>query len=122
MGDDFQYQDALIYYKNLDKLINGFKIFNQTYESQPINVFYSTPSCYVKAVMEDAKKRRVSLPTKSDDFFPYATDYHTYWTGYFTSRPTSKRFERQANLFLQVLMFFSLKQKGRIQKKFFLGR
>jgi hypothetical protein len=28
----------------------------------------------------------VTLPTKDDDFFPYASDPHAYWTGYFTSR------------------------------------
>ena len=27
-----------------------------------------------------------SWPTKSDDFFPYATDPHTFFTGYFSSR------------------------------------
>ena len=36
------------------------------------------------------------------DFFPYASDPHAYWTGYFTSRPTIKRFERVGNHFLQV--------------------
>lgn len=102
MGDDFNFQDALSYFKNLDKLIRGFNIFNQTYDSMPINVFYSTPSCYAKAVLDDAKRKKIELPNKYDDFFPYATDYHAYWTGYFTSRPTSKRYERQANSFLQV--------------------
>lgn len=44
----------------------------------------------------------ITWPTKSDDFFPYANDAHSYWTGYFTSRPTSKRFERVGNQFLQI--------------------
>jgi lysosomal alpha-mannosidase len=44
----------------------------------------------------------ITWPTKSDDFFPYASDPHAYWTGYFTSRPTIKRFERVGNQFLQV--------------------
>lgn len=39
---------------------------------------------------------------KSDDFFPYASGPHTYWTGYFTSRPAVKRFEREASTFLQT--------------------
>ena len=63
-----------------------------------MNVFYSTPSCYVKS-LHDAD---ISWPTKSDDFFPYASDPHAFWTGYFTSRPTSKRFERIGNQFLQI--------------------
>ena len=39
-------------------------------------------------------------PTKNDDFFPYASDEHGYWTGYFTSRPTSKRMIREASSLL----------------------
>ena len=39
-------------------------------------------------------------PTKSDDFFPYGSDDHGYWTGYFTSRPTSKRMIRETSSIL----------------------
>lgn len=63
-----------------------------------VNLFYSTPSCYLKSLHE----ANITWPTKSDDFFPYASDPHAYWTGYFTSRPTIKRFERVGNHFLQV--------------------
>lgn len=59
---------------------------------------YSTPSCYLKS-LHDAG---ITWPTKSDDFFPYGSDPHAYWTGYFTSRPTSKRYEREGNHFLQI--------------------
>ena len=40
--------------------------------------------------------------TKTDDFFPYASTPFVYWTGYFTSRPALKRYERYANNILQV--------------------
>lgn len=65
------------------------------------NLLYSTPSCYVKAI-HDETNGKMSWPVKSDDFFPYASDPHAFWTGYFTSRPTIKRFERVGNNFLQV--------------------
>ncbi|KAK7930611.1 hypothetical protein WMY93_007006 [Mugilogobius chulae] len=39
---------------------------------------------------------------KTDDFFPYADDAHDFWTGYFTSRPALKRYERISNGLLQV--------------------
>jgi lysosomal alpha-mannosidase len=58
---------------------------------------YSTPSCYLKALNEEG----LDWSTKSDDFFPYASDAHAYWTGYFTSRPTSKRFIRESSGYLQ---------------------
>lgn len=63
-----------------------------------VNLFYSTPSCYLKSLYD----ANTTWPTKSDDFFPYASDPHAYWTGYFSSRPTIKRFERIGNHFLQV--------------------
>lgn len=65
-----------------------------------INLFYSTPSCYLKSLYD----ANTTWPTKRDDFFPYASDPHSFWTGYFTSRPTLKRFERVGNHFLQVNM------------------
>lgn len=41
-------------------------------------------------------------PSKSDDFFPYSDNSHSYWTGYFTSRAALKRYERHSNNILQV--------------------
>ena len=92
-GGDFNYMGAHTTFKNMDKLI---KVVNQA--NRGLNLFYSTPSCYVKAV-HDAK---VNFTGKSDDYFPYASDPHAYWTGYFTSRPALKRFERIGNNWLQV--------------------
>lgn len=62
------------------------------------NLVYSTPSCYLKA-LRDANE---TWPVKTDDFFPYASDPTAVWTGYFTSRPTVKRYERMGNHFLQI--------------------
>ena len=51
----------------------------------------------------DAKaQENIPLSTKNDDFFPYGDCEHCYWTGYFTSRPTAKRFERLSSSFLQT--------------------
>lgn len=68
-----------------------------------VNIFYSTPSCYLKAVHDS----NISFEMKHDDFFPYASDPHSFWTGYFTSRPTLKRFERIGNHYLQVCLIQS---------------
>lgn len=64
------------------------------------HLIYSTPSCYVKAIHDEAGGHR--WPVKNDDFFPYSSDPHAFWTGYFTSRPAVKRYERLGNNFLQV--------------------
>ena len=64
-------------------------------------MIYSTPSCYIQAVKDEVEKNKIELTVKTDDFFPYASDVHSFWTGYFSSRPTSKRFERVGNNILQ---------------------
>ncbi|XP_014487574.1 PREDICTED: lysosomal alpha-mannosidase isoform X1 [Dinoponera quadriceps] len=94
MGGDFTYQYAEMYYTNLDKLIR----YTNERNGSTVNVLYSTPSCYLKALHDE----NLQWPTKSDDFFPYASDPHAYWTGYFSSRPTVKYFERMGNNMLQA--------------------
>jgi lysosomal alpha-mannosidase len=69
MGDDFTYQNAAMYYKNMDKLIRHM---NERTAETKINLLYSTPSCFVKA-LNDAND---VWPTKTDDFFPYASGTH----------------------------------------------
>lgn len=54
---------------------------------------YSTPSKYIKAV----KEQNVKFSVKTDDGFPYSDNVNSYWTGYFTSRPTDKIYIRDAS-------------------------
>ncbi|KAL1516872.1 hypothetical protein ABEB36_000710 [Hypothenemus hampei] len=99
MGEDFTYQDAESWFINLDKLIT---YVNQRQENgSKYHLIYSTPSCYVQSVYNETVNNTKWL-LKEDDFFPYASDPHAFWTGYFTSRPAIKRFERIGNNFLQV--------------------
>jgi len=51
-----------------------------------IKLIYSTPRTYMEAINKLNKKYSV----KSDDFFPYANDPNSFWTGYFTTRPAIK--------------------------------
>ena len=95
MGSDFHYQNGHGWFKNLDKLI---KYVNAQVNESNVNVFYSTPSCYLYALNQMNR----SWTTKEDDFFPYATNEHSIWTGYFTSRPALKRYERYSNNILQI--------------------
>ncbi|KAH8410112.1 hypothetical protein KR009_006061 [Drosophila setifemur] len=96
MGDDFQYEDAQVNFKNMDKLI---KYVNERQaEGSTFNLFYSTPACYLNSLHEGLQ----TWPNKTEDFFPYGSDDNSYWTGYFVSRPTQKRFERDGNHILQV--------------------
>uniref|UniRef100_A0A669EVV8 Alpha-mannosidase n=1 Tax=Oreochromis niloticus TaxID=8128 RepID=A0A669EVV8_ORENI len=96
MGSDFQYENANLWYKNLDKLIHYVNA--QQANGSKVNVLYSTPSCY----LQELHRANLTWPLKTDDFFPYADDAHDFWTGYFTSRPALKRYERISNSNLQT--------------------
>ena len=63
-----------------------------------VNVFYSTPSCYLYALNQANR----TWTSKTDDFFPYAMASHLVRTGFYTSRPALKRYERYSNNILQV--------------------
>ncbi|XP_016979624.1 lysosomal alpha-mannosidase [Drosophila rhopaloa] len=102
MGGDFQYEDARVNYKNMDKLI---KYINERQTSgSAYNIFYSTPSCYLNSLHQSLQ----SWPNKTQDFFPYAHERNSFWAGFFTSRPTQKRFERDGNHMLQVVKQLSV--------------
>ncbi|PIO35130.1 hypothetical protein AB205_0152700, partial [Aquarana catesbeiana] len=96
MGSDFQYENAIPWFKNMDKLISLVNA-RQANRSK-VNVLYSTPSCYLSAL----NRANLTWPVKMDDFFPYADGPHMFWTGYFTSRPGFKGYERLSNNFLQA--------------------
>lgn len=114
MGGDFHYSNANAWFTNLDKLIKhvnervsfrfqpilhmSIKFRAQQAKGSLVNVFYSTPTCYARAL----KKSGVKLAEKWDDFFPYANDVHSYWTGYFTSRPAFKGYVRSVSNLFQV--------------------
>jgi alpha-mannosidase len=84
MGTDFNYQNAETWYNNLDKLIH------YTNQNATVNMFYSTPSIYVKA----KRASSVNWEVREDDIFPLADGAHHYWSGYFTSRSALKFWER----------------------------
>ncbi|KAK9948402.1 hypothetical protein M0R45_003981 [Rubus argutus] len=84
MGGDFEYQYAESWFKEMDKLIHYVN------KDGRVSALYSTPSIYT-----DAKNAaNQSWPLKTDDYFLYADEPNSYWTGFFTSRPNLKRYVR----------------------------
>ncbi|XP_057312440.1 lysosomal alpha-mannosidase-like isoform X2 [Hydractinia symbiolongicarpus] len=112
MGEDFQYENAHRWFKNLDKLIHYVN------KDGRVNVFYSTPSRYLKALHDAGKDWEV----KTDDFFPYAHCPHCYWTGYFTSRPTQKGYIRESNNLLQACKQLEVLYTGKVSSSSTLRR
>ena len=72
----------------------------QQLNGSDVNVIYSTPACYLYAL----NKANQSYSTKEDDFYPYAMLPHGFLTGFFSSRPALKGFERFSNNFFQVTL------------------
>ena len=95
MGFDFAYQLADMDFKNTDILIDRINA-NPKYG---MKLFYSTPNTYIDFVYSEKKE----WPLKWDDFFPYADDPHSYWSGYFTSRPTLKGYVRWSGSLLRSI-------------------
>ncbi|GJP75491.1 hypothetical protein CLOP_g5933 [Closterium sp. NIES-67] len=90
MGKDFAYTNAILWFKNMDKLIHYVNLDGR------VNALYSTPSIYV-----DAKQHAdETWPLKTGDFFPYADSPHSYWTGFYSSRPAFKRYVRVCSALL----------------------
>ncbi len=91
-GNDFNYMNADLWYHNLDKLIHYLN------QNGTINAFYSTPTKYVEAKY----KSNITWEVRRDDIFPLADNKHSYWSGYFTSRPALKRQVRVASNYLNT--------------------
>uniref|UniRef100_A0A8C5D8P9 Alpha-mannosidase n=1 Tax=Gouania willdenowi TaxID=441366 RepID=A0A8C5D8P9_GOUWI len=79
MGSDFQYENANLWYKNLDKL-----------------------SLRQRPAGQRLHRANLTWPLKTDDFLPYADNAHDFWTGTLPFRPALKRYERLSNSNLQT--------------------
>jgi lysosomal alpha-mannosidase len=82
-GDDFWYQQAEVNFRNIDILIDKC---NKIQKSN-VRLRYSTPLDYYSAI----EKENVEWPTLDRDWFPYAMRLNEGWSGFFTSRPSSKK-------------------------------
>lgn len=94
------YFSADKWFANLDKLI---KYANSLTGVTNITLAYSTPTCYLRAV----QALQPPLPSKTEDFFPYASSSDSYWTGYFTSKPDMKGDVRKSSALLQLVRQFN---------------
>jgi lysosomal alpha-mannosidase len=80
-----------------------------------VNIFYSTPTCYLYSL----NKADRSWTTKTDDFFPVSLATHGILSGYFTSRPALKRYERSSNNILQVTRQLNAFSNSSLRNSFF---
>ncbi|CAI5475127.1 unnamed protein product [Closterium sp. Yama58-4] len=91
MGEDFAFDRAISWFKNMDKLIHYVNLDGR------VNALYSTPSMYLDAL----HSANATWPLKTGDMFPYQ-DSGPYWSGYFSSRPSLKLLARSCSALLLV--------------------
>eukprot|EP00013_Stygamoeba_regulata_P028852 CAMPEP_0177647608 /NCGR_PEP_ID=MMETSP0447-20121125/10390_1 /TAXON_ID=0 /ORGANISM="Stygamoeba regulata, Strain BSH-02190019" /LENGTH=1335 /DNA_ID=CAMNT_0019150203 /DNA_START=738 /DNA_END=4746 /DNA_ORIENTATION=+ len=89
-GDDFKFQKARLQFSQMDMIK---KFVNERTDDYRIRIRYATPSEYFDALAQ----YDVEFPTFQGDFFPYADNENSYWTGYYTTRPTMKLNVRESD-------------------------
>eukprot|EP00040_Diaphanoeca_grandis_P036871 m.237323 g.237323 ORF g.237323 m.237323 type:complete len:469 (+) comp33707_c1_seq1:327-1733(+) len=106
LGDDFRWdttKEARAQYDNYMRMFN----FINSHPEYNAKLRFGTLSDYYQSVFAQAKKKNPEaaatsknaeppgFPTLSGDFFTYADRKDNYWSGYYTSRPFYKHFDRE---------------------------
>jgi hypothetical protein len=91
-GCDFMFKHADRMYGNMSKVID---YINNNEKSYNLNVKYSKVSEYMNAIFPTNSPQPNYQFTKiGGDFFPYADNIESFWTGYFVSRAEVKNMAR----------------------------
>ncbi|KAJ8951623.1 hypothetical protein NQ318_012293 [Aromia moschata] len=69
MGDDVHYTGATKNFVNIDRLIKGFAKYNPIIDGKEVNIFYSTPSCYAKAVNDFVNREKLHTGLQDRRFY-----------------------------------------------------
>ena len=104
LGDDFRWDTS----KESDAQFNNYAtLFNYINSRADLNtqIRFGTLSDYFHSVWEESTKAAPAVykpggvppgfPTLTGDFFTYADRKDNYWSGYYTSRPFYKHFDRE---------------------------
>jgi len=94
-GDDFKFKAADRQFANMDRLMDHI---NSNAAQYQMRIQYSTLSDYFSAVSAAREK----FPVIQGDFFPYADNEDSYWTGYYTTRPLLKAKSRKLSHLLRA--------------------
>lgn len=91
LGDDFRYSQSTEWVAQME---NFGKLFEYINSEAGLNVEarFATLQDYFDSVARE--KPNKEFPSFSGDFFTYADKDDNYWSGYYTSRPYHKRFDR----------------------------
>lgn len=101
-------------------LIDDIMAFLSTRDDAKFTMRYSTVDNYTKSVREELVSKEIQLQVFHEDFFPMEDIYKdSFWTGYFSSRPNTKKkirefssYSYQASTIFALDMFKQEKVKG----------
>lgn len=85
MGNSYAFQNAGQIFKNMERMV---KYIEENYKEVNVDLVFSTPSEYIKAIRAD----KASYPVFYGDLLPYIeANSDEVWSGYFSSRPQIKK-------------------------------
>jgi lysosomal alpha-mannosidase len=96
-GDDFYFQRASDIFPIIERVMGEINSHSSIYQA---TIKYSNLYDYFETVK--AELPTSSLPIRSGDFFPYADNRESYWTGFYTSRSTSKALARLSDAYIRL--------------------
>lgn len=97
-GDDFKFKNAEYQFSNMQRLIE----YINSHETD-VTIRFATLSDYFDAVFAEAKAKAITFPPLfMGDFFPYADNGNSFWTGYYTTRPALKQLARRTEAVLRT--------------------
>lgn len=112
LGDDFRYDRDIEWdqqYFNYQKLIN----YMNSIKKWKVHARFGTLKDYYELINDKkSSSDQSSYPTLQGDFFPYNDVGDDYWTGYFTTRPYDKNFERELETSLRSAEFLNVMAKA----------
>ncbi len=117
LGEDFRFetmQEAHDQFENYERLMT----YMNSNKEMNVEVKFGTLGEYFELVKERNAKMGIQPRTFSGDFFTYADEMDHYWSGYFTSRPFTKRLDRVVEHYLRSAeILFSLSNLLRNQSE-----
>uniref|UniRef100_A0AC35UAH3 Alpha-mannosidase n=1 Tax=Rhabditophanes sp. KR3021 TaxID=114890 RepID=A0AC35UAH3_9BILA len=93
MGYDFAWDTIMEWSDQYDNYVQIFDYINNDKDLN-MNIRFGTLQDYFETVHRNQKMYNKKTQSITGDFFTYSDEGQDYWSGYYTSRPFFKRFDR----------------------------